>query len=126
MLHDLVAPDAPGSLFFTQLLEVFCMHFQPRCLVIAERFHFHRQIQAVDESVAYAALWKLTTHCKFGVTLEKTLRDRFVCGLRHEAMQHLSLTEHALTYTMALEIAKGMEAADSNTISTKAPEPPIN
>ena len=27
------------------------------------------------------------THCKFGTYLEEALRDRFVCGLRNEAMQ---------------------------------------
>ena len=128
LVRDLVAPDAPGSLSYARLSEVLSRHFQPRRLVIAERFHFHRRVQAVGESVAEfdAALRKLATHCEFGETLEETLRDRFVCGLRHEATQRRLLTEHALTYTKALEIAKGMEAADSNTISLKIREPPIN
>ena len=54
----------------------------------AERFHFHRCVQAVDESIAdfNAALQKLATNFKFGGTLEETLRDRFVCGLRNEAV----------------------------------------
>ena len=45
-----------------------------------------------------AVLQKLATYCKFGGTLEETLRDWFVCGLRHEPMPRWLLTEHALTY----------------------------
>ena len=65
------------------------MHFQPRQLVIAKRFHFHRRALAIGESIAEfdAALCMLTTQCEFGGTLEETLRDWFVCGLHHEATQ---------------------------------------
>ena len=99
LLRDLVAPNSPGELSFAELSEVLSSHFQPRRLVIAERFQFHRRTQAADESIAEfdAALRKLATHCEFGETLEETLRDRFVCGLRHEATQRRLLTEHALT-----------------------------
>ena len=65
-------------------------------------------------------------HCEFGGTLEETLRDQFVCGLRHESTQRQLPTEHALTYQKALDIAKGMEVANSNTRSSKTWEPPIN
>ena len=111
-----------------RISEVLTLHFQPRRLVIAERFHFHRHVRAVDESVAKfdAALQKLATSCKFGGTLEETLRDRFVCGLCNEATQGRLLTEHELTYQKALGIAKGMEAADSNTISLKTQKLPIS
>ena len=62
----------------------------------------------------------------FRETLEEALRDRFVGGLRNEATQSKLLTEHDLTYQTALETAKGMEAAESKTISLKIREPPIN
>ena len=96
--------------------------------MIAERFHFHRRVQAVDESMAEfdAALRNVATYCEFEGTLEEALCDRFVCGLRNEATQRKLLTEHDLTYHEALEIAKGMEAADSNTISLKTWEPSVN
>ena len=117
LLRDLVAPNSPGELLFTQLSEVLSFHFQPRRLVIAERFQFHRRTQAAGERIAEfdAALRKLTTHCEFGETLEEALRDRFVCDLQHEATQCRLLAEHTFTYKKALEIARGMEAADSNT-----------
>ena len=92
--------------------------------MIAECFHFHKRDQAAAESVADfdAALRKLAIHCEFGGTLEDTLRDRFVCGLRHDAMQLRLLSEKALTYTKAVDIARAMEAADAETKSFKATE----
>ena len=103
-------------------------HLQPRRLVIAERLDFHRRIQARDKSIAEfnAVLQKLATYCELEETLEETLCDQFVCDLHHEAMQCRLLTLHVLTYHKALDIAKGMEAADSNTISLKTRELPIN
>ena len=96
-------------------------------MVIAERFYFHKRAQAVGESIADfdAALRKIVLNCEFGATLEESLRDRFVCGLQHEATQRRLLSEPALTYQKAFEIAKAMETADTNRKSFKDPEPPI-
>ena len=49
-----------------------------------------------------------------------------MCGLRNEVTQRKLLTEHDLTYQKALEIAKGMEAAESNSIILKTREPSVN
>ena len=127
LLRDLVAPDAPGTLTFRRLSEVLTAHFEPKRMVIAERFYFHKRVQAVGESIADfdVVLRKLAIHCEFGATLEESLRDRFVCGLQHEATQRRLLSEPALTYQKALEIAKAMETADTNTKFFKIPEPPI-
>ena len=85
---------------FDQVSEELTSQIQPRHLVIAERFHSQRHVQAMNESTADfdAALRKLATYCEIGGTSEKTLRDRFVCGLHHEAMQCQLITDHALTY----------------------------
>ena len=58
--------------------------------------------------------------------LEEILPDWILCGLSNEAIQCRLLTEHDLTYQKALDIAKAMEGADSNTISLKTQELPIN
>ena len=52
LLRDLVVPTVPGTLQFDRISEVLTSHFHPRCLVIAERFHFHKHVQAMDESIA--------------------------------------------------------------------------
>ena len=87
LIRDLVAPKTPGNLTFAQIVEVLNSHFQLKRLVIAERFHFRKRVQASDESIAEfdAALRKLAIHCEFGGMLEEILSDRVVCGLRQEA-----------------------------------------
>ena len=47
--------------------------------------------------------------------MDEALRDRFVCGLRSEATQKQLLTESELTFTRAVEIAKGMEKVDKKS-----------
>ena len=82
-------------------------HFEPKKVVIAKRFNFHRRNQAPDESIAeyVAELRKLTTNCDFGDYLEEALRDRFICRLRSETTQKQLLTEAELTFQRAVEIA---------------------
>ena len=96
--------------------------------MIAERFHFHKRNQALGESIADydAALRRFATHCKFDNYLEDALRDRFVCGLRNEAIQKRLLAETDLTLSKAMELAQGMEAADRNTRLFKGMELAVN
>ena len=123
-----MGPVVPGLIPFDRISEVLTSHFQPKHLVIAERFHFHWRIQAMDESIAKfdAVLRRLATYCGFGGTLEGALRDRLACDLRNEATQRQLFTGHHLTHQKALDIVKGMETADSKTISLKTPEPSVN
>ena len=83
--------------------------------------HFHKHDQAADETISDfdAALRKLAIHCQFSDILQETLRDRFVCGLCHEAIQRRLLLESSLSYKNALKIARGMEATDKDTKSFK-------
>ena len=75
---------------FTQLAEVLRSHFDHKPLVMAERFHFHKWDQAPGKSISnyVAELRRLATHCEFGGYLEQALRDRLVCGIRHENTQN--------------------------------------
>ena len=123
-LSDLLAPDTPGTKSFEEISTKLNDHFLPKRSTIAERFQFHKRNQEVGESVAEydAALRKLAVNCKFGTVLQETLRDRFVCGLRHEAIQRRLLSETALTYAKAIETARAMEAADEDTLAFKRPD----
>ncbi len=87
-----VYQDLPGSgrpLLHGELFAALQKHYEPTRAVIAERFHFQKRDQVPDESLAEydAVLRKLATHCNFGAYLTEALRDRFVAGLRSEAMQ---------------------------------------
>ena len=77
LLRSLVAPSLPQVKTFAELSKVLNVHFEPKPLVIAERFLFHKRSQ---ESIAnyMAELRKLSTHCEFR---DEALRDRLVCGI---------------------------------------------
>ena len=127
LLSDLVAPQPPSAKSFAEISGALRKHFEPKRAIIAERFHFHKRDQVAGETIADfdAALRKLAVHCNFGESLEEALRDRFVCGLRHEAIQRRLLSEADLSYAKAMEIARAMEAADKNSKAFKTPEPAI-
>ena len=121
LLSDLLAPEKPRSKSFEQLKAVLVKHFEPKPVVIAERFQFHRRNQAANETVAEyeAELRRLATHCAFGDYLSEAIRDRIVCGLRSESIQKRLLAEPDLTLVKTIEIAQGMEAVDHNAQKLK-------
>ena len=127
LLSDLLAPDPPADKSFEAISTALHNHFEPKRSVITEHFHFHKRDQAADETIADfdAALRKLAVHCEFGNHLQETLRDRFVCGLRHEAIQCRLLSESTLTYAKAIEITRGMESADKDAKTFKMSDPII-
>lgn len=45
LLRSLVTPESPKDKTLEQLVEVLTKHFEPKPLVIAERFNFHRRSQ---------------------------------------------------------------------------------
>ena len=124
LLCNLMSPEKPQTKTIAQVIEVLEKHFEPKPLVTAERFHFHRRNQLSTESVAeyVAELRRLSTHCDFGDHLNDALRDRLVCGLRSENMQRRLLSMKDLTLKDALETAQAMEAADKNARTLQGSE----
>ena len=59
------------------------------------------------------ALRKLAGSCEFGQFLDEALRDRFVCGLKHEYIQKHLLSQKDLTLNKAVELAQGLEQASA-------------
>ena len=116
LLYSLFAPQLLTKQHFKELVSVLKKHFEPKTLIIAERFHFNCRIQAPDESMAgyVAELCRLSVHCEFWPFLNDALRDRFICSLRSELVQRQLLAEDKLTLARVLEIAQGMESADKH------------
>ena len=117
MLRDLLSPATLTEKTFAELCATLKAHFQPKPVVIAERFQFHQWSQGLNESVAeyIAELRKLALHCEFGEFLKDALRDRLVCGLRNAGVQKQLLAQTDLTLDKALQVAQGMEAAEKST-----------
>ena len=124
VLRNLLAPSRPQEKKFSEVTEVLLRHFEPKLIVIAERFSFYRRSQLVGESVAdfVAELRRLARNCQFGDFLDEALRDRLVCGLQNEAIQRRLLTEAKLTFAGALELAKAQEAAELQAKQFKDPD----
>ena len=127
-LCDLLAPSNPKDKSFEQIVDTLKGHFEPKPLVIAERFHFHRRNQAPGESITeyIAKLRRLASKCDFRAYLEEALRDRLVCGLLSEPIQRALLSEVDLTLKRAFQVAQGMEAAHKNAQSLKASKLPVH
>lgn len=113
LLKNIVAPTKPADLTYEQILQHLNRHLCPNPSVIAERFRFHKREQRSNETVLIyvAELRKLSIHCNFGETLNDTIRDRFVCGIKNESVQKKLLSESALTLDGAIKIAHAMETA---------------
>lgn len=103
---------------FDELIKKLTDHLSPRPSEIAERFRFHKPEQAVGETVEVyiAELRRLAIHCDFGDSLDKTLRDRFVCGLKHEHIQKKLLADPNLTLEKAIQTAVAMETASRDAM----------
>ena len=52
LLSSLIAPRKPREKSFAELTETLCCHFDPKPLVIAKRFHFHRRNQASGGNIS--------------------------------------------------------------------------
>ena len=123
VLRNLVAPQNPISMSYDDVTKKLLEHFDPKPLTIVERFHFHKRDQASTESLAdyLAELRRLATKCNFGPYLDEALRDRFVCGIKSEAIQRKLLSESDIDLTKAFQLATTMESAHANTLSLQAP-----
>ena len=128
LLHDLLSPTNPKDSTLEALFKQQTDHYEPKPIVIAERFIFYQRNQKLQESVTtyLAELRRLATNCKFEGFLSSALRDRFVCGLRDSATQKRLLAEADLKLDKAIEIAQGMEAAALQTkrFQTQVGSPP--
>ena len=109
-LRSLLAPRDKSC---DELKAILLKHYDPQPLVIGGRFRFYQRSQKSGESIAdfVADLRRLSIKCDF---LDQALRDRFVCGVRNEALQRKLLTESDLTIKRAQELAQSMESADLN------------
>ena len=119
MLRSLLAPEIPISTSLADIEIKLRDHFDSKPSIIAERFKFHKRNQNASESVAtyIAELLRLTVRCSFPRDyLEDTLRDRFVCGLRSEAIQKQLIVEKNLTMARAFEKAQTFRRAYTTTL----------
>ena len=93
VLCDLCRPVLPETKSYEQLQHLLKQQYNPKPLVIDERFYFGQKNQAEGESIAdyVAELQRMSANCEYGEFLgeflDQALRDRFVAGLKSEGLQ---------------------------------------
>ena len=119
VLRSLAAPDKPNTKTYAVLVELLSGHYNPKPLVIVERFRFMKRYQIEGEGIQTynAELKRLSTHCNFGTTLNERLRDQFIVGLheRNKPIQRHLLGQADLTYKRTIELATSMETAANDS-----------
>ncbi|XP_027869143.1 uncharacterized protein K02A2.6-like [Xiphophorus couchianus] len=124
LLRNLVQPEKPKDKTFGEIVDILKEHYEPKPILVAERFRFNRCNQKTSQTVAHyvAELKQQAANCDFGASLDSALRDRFVSGIKNEACQRRLLSEDRLTFAKAFEIALTMETADRDTRQLRGAE----
>ena len=88
LLRNLVGPQKPPEMCYTDIMTTLTKHLTPKHLVIAERFRFHKRNQGAGETINtyVATLRKLARTCEFESQLDDAIRDQLVCGLSSAAI----------------------------------------
>ena len=75
VLRNLLAPAKLHDQSLDEIVKPLLDHYEPKPLVISERFNFNKRQQGHNESVAeyVAQLRRLSVHCEFGSFLDDAL-----------------------------------------------------
>jgi hypothetical protein len=121
LLRTLTRSTKPAKKYYREINKLLGDHLSPKPLSIAERFRFRKRKQLEGESISdyVAVLRKLAEHCDFGDRLTDDLRDRLVCGMRHENIQNKLLSEAGLTLKKAIAIFVPMETAATDAVELR-------
>ena len=115
LLRNIISPRRPRDLSFEEIVDNLAKHLDPKPIVIAERFKFHKAEQQESESIRdfLARLKKLAETCE----VEEAIRDRSVCGLKERTIKRKLLAVADLTLQSAVEKACAAELTEKETIA---------
>lgn len=116
------SPRKPIEVPFTELKELLESVLCPQHLEVVERAKFLTRDQKLGESAASFALALRSNSqtCNFGESLNDQLRDRFVMGLRDDAMRRSIIQASPRTIEAALALAQTGEISFEVTRQTSA------
>ena len=119
LLRNTVSPRRPRNLSFEEIVDNFTKHLNPKLIVIAERFKFHKEEQQESDSIRNfrGSLKKLTETGEFGGYREEAIRDRVVCGSKERAIQCKLLALADLILQAAVQKACAAELTEKETIA---------
>ena len=119
IIRNLVEEDKLDTTSYEDIVKLVKDHFDPAPSAIMQRYKFNTRTRDEGESVAayVAALRDIAQHCEY------MLRDKLVCGVRHKGITNRLLAEKKLDYDKALELAKAIESAETNTKQLQSTPP---
>ena len=111
-IESIVFPRKPKDLSYTELLDLLNDRFAPKTITVAERFKFHKTVQAPGQSCKeyLDQLRAAAKYCKYDAFLEEALRDQLVFGAFSKKVQEKLLVEPDLTLAKARQILEMEEA----------------
>ena len=92
VLYTSSRPDLQRSKSLEGLIQLLKEHYEPKPLVIAERYFEIRRPQKLSPNMSQSCAAS-PHHVISGAFLDEALRDRFVCGLHNDGTRRKLLTE---------------------------------
>lgn len=86
LLTNLLAPTKPETLKLDELIKVLQDHFDPAVNELAERYRFRSRTQKEGEDLTsyFSHLKQLSLNCNYDTTLDDTLKEQFIIGIRDD------------------------------------------
>ena len=121
LIRSLVEVGQLATTPYSEITKLVAGYYQPIPSEIVQRYKFNTRVRASGELIAtyVAALRELSEYCNYGDKLHEMLRDRLVCGVNHDTIQHKLLAETDLTYEKAYTLAQAIEASERDTLDLK-------
>lgn len=117
LILSLISPQKIESITYVQIKSLLDDHYDPKQNEIVQSYKFHMRNQLDGEKVKdyVANLRKLAIDCNFA-DLDRTLRDRLVCGIRIKEIQKRLLQQATLSFDQAVKLALTAEMADAGVL----------
>lgn len=108
LMTQLCFPEEVETKSFNTLMKLVQQHLEPDHSEITETYKFMLRTQKDNESVTeyLAALKSSAKTCNFSNYLDRALRDKFVHGLKNQAIVRKLFTESNLNFQQAVNIEK--------------------
>lgn len=106
LVRDLCMTKKPLDLSYVDLKQSLSDYINPKPNLITERYKFKESKQAVDESIIQfaTALKKMSEFCEFATSLNESLRDQFIWGVKDNNIKKKLLSEGTITFKKSMEV----------------------
>ena len=118
-----VAPDAPHTKTYDELIKCITDNIAPKTSAISEAYKFAQMKQEGSETLAMfmGRVKSAASKCNYGASYDRMVMDKFICGIRSEKIRlHLINDSQITTSAHALEKALSRENSETAAITCLA------